>query len=163
LTEKDRFIILPATPDDISVLVDHHRKMFEEVLMSRKVDPKTLNPEKLDKEYVDKLTNELGISCHMWVAKKNNREVVASGGVSIISMVPVPNDYSCKVAYIHSIFTENKFRNNGLAERIMERMLQFCKQQCIKRLILNASDAGRPLYEKIGFEVATNSMRMSME
>jgi len=163
LSKTDKFIIAPATPEDIPVLADHHRKMFEEVVMSQKLYPKALNSERLDREYIHKLTNELGTTCHVWVVRKNDGEVVASGGVSIISMVPVPSDYSYKVAYIHSIFTENKFRNNGLAKRIMDEILQFCKLHGIKRLILNASEAGRPLYEKIGFESATNSMRMIIE
>ena len=163
LSEKDKFIILPATPEDIPLLADHHRKMFEEVVMSQTLYPKALNSERLDREYIHKLINELGTTCHAWIVKKNDGEVIASGGVSIISMVPVPNDYSCKVAYIHSIFTEDKFRNNGLARQIIDEILQFCRRQGIKRLILNASDAGRPLYEKIGFESATNSMRMIIE
>ena len=133
MSKTDKFIILPATSDDIPVLADHHGKMFEEVLMSQKLDPKTLHRERLDKEYINKLKNELGTTCHMWVARKNERDVIASGGVSIVSMVPVPHDYSYKVAYIHSIFTENKFRNSGLAKRIMKEILQFCKQQGIKR------------------------------
>jgi GNAT superfamily N-acetyltransferase len=137
--------------------------MFEEVLISRDVDPATLDAELLDGAYLNKLKNELGATCNLWIVRTDNNEVVASGGVTMVSMVPVPEDCSCTVAYIHSIFTETEFRNHGLAEQIMETISQFCKERGVKRLILNASDAGMPLYEKIGFEPATNSMRMFLK
>jgi len=75
-------------------------------------------------------------------------------------MVPIPNDYSCKVAFLHSVFTENDFRNQGLATKIMEQAIEFCRLKGMKRLMLNASDEGKPLYEKLGFEFVKNSMRM---
>lgn len=155
-----KFRITPATADDVPVLVEHHRRMFEEVLISRGVDPNTLDAELLDRAYLNKLNNELGTTCNLWVVRTDNNDVVASGGVTMVSMVPVPDDYSCTVAYIHSVFTETEFRKHGLAEQVMETIRQFCKKKGIKRLILNASDAGAPLYEKLGFEPATNSMRM---
>ena len=163
VNEAGQFVILPATAGDFPVLVAHHRRMFEEVLMSRKLDPDTLDAEELDRAYINKLKNELGTTCHLWVVRKGIRDVVASGGVSIVSMVPVPGDCSCSVAYIHSIFTETEFRHHGLAKQIMETIGRFCREKGIRRLILNASDAGRPLYEKLGFEPATNSMRMLIE
>ena len=160
MDKAEKFRITPAAADDFPVLVEHHRRMFEEVLISRDVDPDTLDAELLDWAYLNKLKNELGTTCNLWVVRTDNNVVVASGGVTMVSMVPVPDDYSCTVAYIHSVFTETEFRNHGLAEQVMETIRHFCKEKGIKRLILNASDAGTPLYEKLGFEPATNSMRM---
>lgn len=160
MTESMRFWIHPAGPEDIPVLVDHHRNMFQEILVSRGVDSGIPDSEELDTAYRNKLKNELGHQCRAWIMKSSNNKIVASGAVSVVSLVPVPNDTSCKVGFLHSIFTESEYRNKGFAGRIVEEIVRYCKDQGIKRVILNASSDGMPLYKKIGFESAENSMRL---
>ena len=60
------------------------------------------------------------------------------------------------------MYTEPDFRRQGLARRVLETMLAWCREQEIVRVYLHASDEGRPLYESLGFE-ATNEMKLMLK
>jgi predicted GNAT family N-acyltransferase len=45
-----------------------------------------------------------------------------------------------------------------LARALMAAMLEWCKRERIAKVVLHASQDGRPLYESLGF-VQTNEMR----
>jgi len=94
---------------------------------------------------------------------KKGNHIVASGAITIVSLVPTPNDFSSKVAYLHSIYTERAFRGKSFANRIVREALEYCRANGIKRVFLNASDAGRPIYERIGFSSSSDMMRIFVE
>ena len=52
---------------------------------------------------------------------------------------------------------DREHRQRGLARRLMQTMLDWCKQHQIANVVLHASDEGRPLYQSLGF-VSTNEM-----
>jgi GNAT superfamily N-acetyltransferase len=149
-----------ATPDDIESLAVHHRKMFEEIWERKGQVLEMAKAIEVEKAYLRKLDNEIptGI-CKAWVVK-NDGEIVASGAISIISYVPIPDDTNNIVAYLHSIYTEKDFRGRKLARQIIEQAIDYCKENGIHRVILSASNAGRPLYEKLGFVATPETMRM---
>jgi N-acetylglutamate synthase-like GNAT family acetyltransferase len=151
-----------ATVENIPALVEHNRRMFTEIWNLRSVPYDQQNLAVMDADYRTKLEKELvDGSCVAWVIKEKN-QILASGSVSFVSMVPTPTDPQCRVAYVHSLFTENGFRRKGLSNRLMKVIVDYCHSQGIKRLILNTSQAGKGNYEKIGFKLADNSMRMHL-
>jgi GNAT superfamily N-acetyltransferase len=147
-----------ATPEDIPYLVNHHRKMFEEI---RK---KTGNPAglpvlaALEKEYTGKLAREIPSgACIAWVVQIGDC-IVSSGAISIVSYVPVPHDLSSRIAFLHSIYTGPEYRHRHYARRITQAAADYCRDAGINRMYLFASDAGRPVYEKAGFVPVPNMM-----
>ena len=60
---------------------------------------------------------------------------------------------------ILNLYTEPEFRRRGIARQIMLTILSWVKDHGLRAVNLHASAAGRPLYEKLGFE-ATNEMRL---
>ena len=151
-----------ATHQDIPILVVHNRRMFTEIWSQRNIQYDRQNLAIMDAEYQTKLKKEMPEgTCFAWVIKEKDR-ILASGSVSFVSMVPTPTDPQCRVAYIHSLFTEDGFRRRGFSRRIMKVIVDYCKSQRLKRLILNTSEAGKGNYENIGFKVADNSMRMHL-
>jgi GNAT superfamily N-acetyltransferase len=152
-----------ATEKDIPRLRIHHRKMFEEIWEKR---GESINPSvcrEIESAYAKKLKQELTDgSCKAWVIENENR-IVASGAITIASFVPTPEDLSSSVAYLHSMYTEKEYRNNNFANLIVKRAIRFCRDNGIKRIFLNASEAGRPIYEKLGFHAAPAMMRLVIE
>ncbi|MBN1166401.1 MAG: GNAT family N-acetyltransferase [Methanospirillaceae archaeon] len=145
------FFIRCAVPDDIPVLVSHHLRMFEE-LWDRKGTPLDLDQaDRVGREYAAKLKKELpsGV-CTAWVVGNNNA-IVASGAISVMSYVPRPDDPGCRIAFLHSVFTEPPMRHHHYASRIVKEAVSFCREEGIGRIYLNASDEGRFIYEKQGF------------
>lgn len=149
-----------ATERDIPRLGIHHRKMFEEICEKKgeSIDPSVCKA--MERAYAKKLKQELTDgSCKAWVIENENK-IVASGAITIASLVPTPKDLSSSVVYLHSMYTEKEYRNNNFANLIVERAIRFCRDNGIKRVFLNASEAGRPIYEKVGFRAAPEMMRL---
>lgn len=147
-----------ATEEDIPRLACHHRLMFEEIQESNGTAPDPAVMAVLEKEYAAKLAREFKSgTCLSWVAVTGDR-IVASGAISIIQYVPVPHDLSCRVAFLHSVYTEKEYRHRHLAACITQKAADFCRDRGIKRLYLFASNAGTPVYEKTGFVSVPNMM-----
>ncbi len=145
--------------EDIPILAIHHRLMFEEIWESKGENIDISKFIEIEKIYTEKLRQQIEDgSCQAWVIENENK-IAASGAISIVKMVPTPDDLSCEVAYLHSMYTERIYRNKKCARRIIEKAIQYCKSSGIKRILLNASEAGRPVYQKIGFRQAEDVMR----
>ena len=152
------YTLLEASVEDIPVLVGHHHRMFEEIWNFRNLVVDRQKLDDMDAAYQDKLESEfVDGTCKAWLVKEGDH-IIASGAISVVSMVPTPVDSSCRVAYLHSVFTENTRRKKGIAELIVRKILDYCQSKDINRVILNASEVGRPLYEKIGFKLTENAM-----
>lgn len=149
-----------ATPDDITVLAKHHRMMFEEIWEIKGIPTDPSGLASLEKEYAKKLTNEFKSgTCSSWVVQIGD-QIVSSGAISIVVYVPVPHDLSPRIAFLHSIYTEKEYRHQHYARDITQEAANYCRSQGIKRLYLFASDAGRPMYENVGFEPVPNMMML---
>jgi GNAT superfamily N-acetyltransferase len=58
------------------------------------------------------------------------------------------------------VYTIPAWRHRGVARMLMQAALAWARDAKVDRVLLHASDAGRPLYEQLGFR-ATNEMRWS--
>ncbi len=160
MDNKTNIPIHSATIDDIPILVTHHHKMFKEIWTQKGIEFDAHQFDEMDKAYEEKLNQELANgTCTAWVIE-NEGKIVASGAISMHSMVPRPDDSSYMVAHLHSVFTEYDFRKNGFASLITKNAIHYCKSRGIKRMTLGASDAGRPLYEKMDFQPSVSSMQL---
>ncbi|MBI1739681.1 MAG: GNAT family N-acetyltransferase, partial [Candidatus Koribacter versatilis] len=65
-------------------------------------------------------------------------------------------------ALIINVYTEPEVRQHGLARQLMLLMIQWLREQGLYSVVLHASDAGRHLYETLGF-VPTNEMRLRLK
>lgn len=94
-----------------------------------------------------------------WLVTKDE-DIVAGGGIYLRELLPIPG--CCRLgrwAYIANIYTEEAHRRQGLARFVMAAILRWCEDNGIDQITLAASDAGRPLYESLGF-VPTADMRL---
>jgi GNAT superfamily N-acetyltransferase len=57
-----------------------------------------------------------------------------------------------KLAWIGMVLTDPAYRGRGFARRLMEHALEFLERRGVEWLKLDATDMGRPLYLKLGFE-----------
>ena len=159
---EDEGYIRFATSDDIPLLELHHRIMFGEIRekSGNPADPEVLGVVGI--EYAKKLVREIPSGdCVAWILQLGDR-AVASGAVSIVSYVPVPHDPFSRIAFLHSIFTEQEYRNRRFGSRITQAAAGYCKSLGIRRLYLFASDAGRPLYTRAGFVPVPNALLLMM-
>ena len=92
-----------------------------------------------------------------WVAL-DNEEIIATSGLSFSIVPPYFQVPDGKVAYIMNMFTFPNYRNRGIGAELFKRIIEEAKQLGYKKITLNTSDMGRPLYEKYGFKNVDNAM-----
>lgn len=156
------YTIHPATPKDIPALVKHRRQMFEEINLLRGQPAPTDGLDAMDKAYAPHLQQHLADgSLKAWVVEFDG-QAVASGAVAFQLLPPAPWNLTECVAYVHSIYTAPEHRRKGLARQVMEALIANCQECSLVSMALHASEAGRPLYEALGFELVTNYMRLKL-
>src|SRR5580704_9811582 len=59
--------------------------------------------------------------------------------------------YGRRLAWIGMVLTKKSYRGRGFARRLLTQALSVADQTAIETVKLDATDQGRPLYEKMGF------------
>lgn len=83
---------------------------------------------------------------------------VGAGGVSYYQVMPTYHNPSGKKAYIMNMYTKPLYRRNGIAIRTLALLVEDAKKRGITSISLEATEMGRPLYEKFGFVQMKNEM-----
>lgn len=94
-----------------------------------------------------------------WMVTTPEGEVIAGGGLSVIHLPGKPFNPKGLSTYLMSLYVEPSYRRQGIARRLVERMVEWSRSQGITEVKLHASDQGRALYESMGFR-STNEMRL---
>ena len=76
---------------------------------------------------------------------------VGAGAVSFFQVMPTYHNLSGNKAYIMNMYTRPEYRRRGIAIKILDMLIKESKNRGITAISLEATDMGRPLYEKYGF------------
>ncbi len=120
----------------------------------------------LTEEYKEELRNNskqymirgLKDSSFMALVAESDGKIVAMSGLTLYILPP--NDWcpNGKTAYIGNLFTLPDYRRQGIAAKLFSLMVEEAKNLGCERIQLHATDRGRPIYEKYGFEDSPDSM-----
>lgn len=91
---------------------------------------------------------------------ESNGVPVSISGMVLFKRPPYLENLQGIEAYILNMYTVNEFRGNGLARRLLEKCIDECKKNGVKRVWLHASEDGRPLYKKMGFTKKDSEMEL---
>jgi GNAT superfamily N-acetyltransferase len=149
--------IREATVDDIPELLRHRRGMYEDMGND---DQASLAVMVDTSRYYLREAMANG-TLHAWVAEVEGR--VIGGGLIIVSpWLSHPYDRQCRQATVLNMYVEPEFRRRGIARRLMQTMIDWCRNEGFINVSLHASKFGRPLYESLGFE-PTTEMRLKLK
>jgi GNAT superfamily N-acetyltransferase len=95
-----------------------------------------------------------------WLAETPEHHSAGGGCLWLRPEQPRPRLKGLVEPYLLSMYTEPQFRRRGIASKILEEAIKWCKKNGYHRLILHASNQGRSLYRKYGF-VRTREMRLN--
>lgn len=162
----ERFTIRPATVEDVDAIAEHRARMFDEM---GQVSPGTLETlrAKSRERLLDLITRGEYIG---WLAiPAQGPNIIAGGaGIQLREALPHPRSRADqgngiaegRHAIILNVFTEPEWRRQGVAVLLLQRIIEWARAERLERLVLHASEAGRQLYERLGF-VGTNEMRFA--
>ncbi len=153
----DSFTMRTATAGDICTIVSHRRAMFEEM---GNADRAALDL--MDEKFQDWVGEKFASGEYRhWFVLNEKGEIIAGAGLWLLEWPPVPTDASARRADVLNVYTEREYRRRGLARRLTTAILDWCRDNGIRTVILHASDTGRALYESLGFR-STNEMRTQL-
>lgn len=75
----------------------------------------------------------------------------AAGSLALWRRPPYPGNPSGLDAYILNMYTLPAFRGRGAATAIVRAMLAHAAVLKVPKVVLHATEAGRPIYTKVGF------------
>lgn len=74
--------------------------------------------------------------------------------------MPTVNNRSGNKAYIMNMYTHPDYRRRGVALKALDLLVQEAKRRGVTAISLEATEIGRPLYEKYGFVAMPHEMEL---
>ena len=90
----------------------------------------------------------------------DNGTFIGAGGVSFYQVMPTYHNPTGKKAYIMNMYTSPEYRRQGIAFQTLYLLAKVAKEQGVSQIALEATNMGRPLYEKYGFVKMEDEMEL---
>ena len=90
----------------------------------------------------------------------DNGTFIGAGGVSFYQVMPTFHNPGGKKAYIMNMYTAPEYRRQGIAFHTLDLLVKAVRERGVSQIALEATDMGRPLYEKYGFVKMENEMEL---
>jgi GNAT superfamily N-acetyltransferase len=151
------YLIRAARADDANTIAEHRAAMFRDMGLVSAREYELLR--EASRPWISSI---LASGQYLGWLVEHQKAVVAGGGILIRDLMPVPGCYRVgRWGHIVNVYTDPNHRRRGLARRLMNTILDWCKSHQIDQVTLAASDEGRPLYEALGF-APTSEMKLSV-
>ena len=152
-----QYTIRRAVPSDLDTIMQHRRKMFLD--MGRKDDADLAASMATSRPFFsERLANG---RYQAWLVENGAAEIVAGAGITIFDYHSSPLDPSPRRPMMVNVFTERGHRRQGIARKLVELMIAWCRSEGFGSILLHASEEGKPLYDSLGFK-PTNEMRLML-
>jgi GNAT superfamily N-acetyltransferase len=152
-----RYRIRTATRADAAIIARHRVRMFRELGEPPETEAA------VERAARDRLQDLLSSGEYRgWLAETGGIVVAGVGALLHPRLPRHSNLAGAPEAYLLNVFTEPAHRRRGLARALIDAVVAWCCQQGVTRVALHASDAGRPLYEALGFS-PTGELRREID
>ena len=145
-----------ATLNDLDLLTTSR---IEVLRAANKLDAST-DMANVEKESYNYYKNALEDNTHYAILVMENDKFIGAGGVSFYSVMPTYHNPSGKKAYIMNMYTAPDYRRQGIAYKTLDMLVKMSKERGIDQISLEATEMGRPLYEKYGFVKMESEMEL---
>lgn len=134
-----------ASPNEIACIVDMKIEMFREFGYAHYLHKNAR--EIIVEDYCRMYEEKLAIH---FLANVNNL-IVGMVGAFIKSDIPFRYFTKSQYGFIGDVYTIPAYRNLGISKELNEEALDWLRGYGVNFVRLLASDAGRPIYERLGF------------
>ena len=120
----------------------------------------------VEKESYEYYKRALGTGEHIAYLVYDKENFIGAGGVSFYQVMPTYHNPTGRKAYIMNMYTAPEYRRQGIAINTLDLLVKDARKQGVTQIALEATDMGRPLYEKYGFVKMEDEMelqKISME
>jgi len=142
--------IRKATSDDIELLI----KLRIDYLLDENKVQSLEDADVIKAKMRDYLTNRLPTNGFIAYIAEDNGEVCSTAFMSIVERPPRTAKSSYLVGTVYNVYTYPGHRKKGIAAKVMQALLDEAKSLDVASVDLLSTVDGKPLYEKLGFELA---------
>jgi ribosomal protein S18 acetylase RimI-like enzyme len=146
--------IRKATDDDLDVVMSIRIEML-------KVVNRLSEDTSFDKELIDNTRDYYRSSNHTTVLAIDH-EVIGCATICYIKVLPTRDHPSGNRAHIMNVYTRSNYRRQGIALKMMKMLIEEARQKGVSEISLDATEAGRPLYESCGFVKSEEGMVLNL-
>lgn len=140
-------VVRKALPSDIEQMIKLRCVYIEEEFGAQQ-DKKLLELKKQLRTYFDA---HLGTDLLSYVAD-NDGEIVSIALLVVILKPANPSFITGKTGLLLNVYTLPAYREQGLATRIIQNLITQAKALELSYIALDATQMGKPIYQKLGFE-----------
>lgn len=115
---------------------------------------------KVEQESYEYYKQALETGEHIAYLVYDNGTFIGAGGVSFYQVMPTYHNPTGKKAYIMNMYTAPEYRRQGIAFHTLDLLVKDARKQGVTQIALEATDMGRPLYEKYGFVKMEDEMEL---
>ena len=141
-----------ATENDIDALCELRKKQ----LIDEGTTPDVNIDEELHEFFHRRFKNDEIVE---WVLEDGG-EIVATCAILFYEFPPSFTNKTGIKGYITNVYTKPELRKRGIATEMLGFLTKEAKKRGVKKLLLAASDLGRPVYEKFGFIEASEWLKL---
>lgn len=116
----------------------------------------------VEKESYEYYKRALETGEHIGYLVYDNGTFIGAGGVSFYQVMPTYHNSTGKKAYIMNMYTAPEYRRQGIAFHTLDLLINDAKKQGVLQIALEATDMGRPLYERYGFVKMEDKMELKV-
>ena len=145
-----------ATIEDINLLT----KSRMEVLKAANKLADDVDMAEVETQSQDYYRKTLSDGTHTAYLVFDGDRFIGAGGLSYYRVMPTYHNPSGNKVYIMNMYANPDYRRMGIVMKTLELLVADAKEKGIKAISLEATDMGRPLYEKFGFVKMNDEMEL---
>ena len=92
----------------------------------------------------------------------DNGSAIGCASISYFEVMPTFSHPTGKRAHLMNVYTRTEYRRQGIAKKMVELLIEDAKEKHATEISLDATESGRPLYEKLGFKASDECMVMEL-
>lgn len=148
-----------ATLDDLDSLVDLRIEFLREAEQVRD----DADTSQLQRTLLGYLRKHLAEGTFIaWLAQEGE-EIVGTSGICFYSVPPTFGNPSGEVAYIMNMYTKPGWRRKGIGQTLLTKLLEEAAARGVRKVTLDTTSLGRPIFEKYGFRAKDNEMMLMLD
>jgi ribosomal protein S18 acetylase RimI-like enzyme len=88
----------------------------------------------------------------------DNEKVIGCATICYFTIMPTFSHPTGKRAHLMNVYTSKEYRKQGIGMKMVDMLIEDAWNKGATEISLDATEAGRPLYKKCGFEDSSECM-----
>lgn len=144
-----------CTEDDIPLMCQMRKRQLTRADVDTSID--------IDAELFRFFSDKMADGSLVEYFLEENGEIIATAGILFIEFPPAYSIPTGVRGYVTNMYTAPEYRRQGIATSMLLKLMDEAKARGVTQLCLRATDMGKPVYEKFGFEESGRWMDLDLQ